>query len=65
MYELSVPVMVTSKAFDKEKILADLRLARAKRVFLAIGALTTNEEKQFSNEEIKKATEKNTEFSPV
>ena len=46
MYELSVPVMVTSKAFDKEKILADLRLAGAKRVFLAIGALTTNEEKQ-------------------
>lgn len=31
MYELSVPVMVTSKAFDKEKILADLRLARGKK----------------------------------
>ena len=40
MYDISVPVFVTSDTYDKEKVLLDLRLMGAKRVFLAIPFLT-------------------------
>lgn len=42
MYLLSVPVMLTAKTYDTEKILADLRYAEANRVVLAIDTFTTD-----------------------
>lgn len=42
MYDISVPIAVTSKTFDKERVLSDLRLMGAKRVFLAIDFLSND-----------------------
>ena len=46
MYRVSIPVMLTSPHFHKERILADLREAGANRVFLALPPLTTDRPKQ-------------------
>lgn len=42
MYRTAVPVMLTSKHFDPEKILNDLKLVGSDRVFLALPPLNTD-----------------------
>lgn len=42
MYTVSIPVMLTAKTFDADRILADLRFAGASRVFLAIPPISTD-----------------------
>lgn len=49
MYKLSIPVMVTSRTFDPEAILSDLRACNADRIFLAIPPINVNEEIQAQN----------------
>lgn len=46
MYQVSVPVMVTSPMFDAEAIYRDLKEAEIRRIFLAIDMLTTDAERQ-------------------
>ena len=44
MYKIAVPITVTSKNFDPEKVLRDLRLMGANRVFLALDFLSNDKE---------------------
>ena len=39
MYKVSVPIIVSISTFDADKVIADMRLMGARRVFLAIDFL--------------------------
>lgn len=46
MYNIAMPVMVSSKTFNRESIINDLKKVGAKRVFLAIPSISYDREKQ-------------------
>ena len=46
MYRTAVPVMLTSKHFDPEKILSDLKLVGSDRIFLALPPLNSDTARQ-------------------